>query len=75
MNAKFDPYREYLVVETDTVWPEACAAVPEAERARIEAALHADPQNAAELDYVRLPTGFCRQITVTAEDLERVRRG
>jgi len=73
MNAKFDPYREALVVETNIVWPDQWAAIPEAERARIEARLHADPQNASQLQYVRLPTGFCRQITVTAEDLERVR--
>ena len=72
MNANFDPYREALVVETDTVWPDQCA-LSEAERAGIEARLHADPQNASQLEYVRLPTGFCRQITVTAEDLERMR--
>ncbi len=73
MNPNFDPYREALVVETDTVWPDQHAAIPDAERARIEARLHADPQNASQLEYVRLPTGFCRQITVTAEDLERVK--
>jgi hypothetical protein len=74
MNAKFDPYREALVVETDTIWPDECPPLSEAERARIEARLHADPQNASQLEYVRLPTGFCRQIAVTAEDLERVKQ-
>ena len=73
MNKDFDPYREALVVETNTVWPDEVATVPAADRMRIETRLHADPQNAAKLDYVRLPTGFCRQITVTAEDLERVK--
>jgi len=72
MNANFDPYREALVVETNTVWPDACAPRSEAERAQVEARLHADPQNASQLEYVRLPTGFCRQITVTAEDIERL---
>ena len=70
----FDPYREALVVETSTVWPDEVAAlVPAAERARIEDRLHADPAAAAELEYVRLYTGFCRQITVTAADVQRVK--
>lgn len=73
MPDKFDPYREALVVETDTVWPEDLAATEPADRAEIEAALHADPENCAALEYVRGHTGFCRQITVTAEDVERVR--
>lgn len=76
MNANFDPYREALVVETNTIWPEDLAAaknLPQPERERIETRLHADPQNAGQLEYLRLPTGFCRQITVTAEDLERVK--
>jgi hypothetical protein len=72
MNANFDPYREALVVEIDTIWPEEFAALSPAERDRVEARLHADAQNAAQLEYVRLPTGFCRQITVTPEDVQRV---
>ncbi len=72
MNANFDPYREALVVETNTLWPEEVAGVSPAERERIEARLHAEAQNVAQLEYVRLPTGFCRQITLTAEDLQRV---
>jgi hypothetical protein len=71
MNANFDPYREALVVETNTLWPAEFAGLSQADRERIEARLHADAQNAAQLEYVRLPTGFCRQITVTAEDLQR----
>jgi hypothetical protein len=47
--------------------------VPPAERSRIEERLHADAQHAKQLDYVRLHAGFCRQITVTAEDLERLK--
>ena len=39
----------------------------------IEARLHASPQEAAEMDYTRLHTGFCRDITVTAADVERVK--
>jgi len=68
----FDPYREALVVETSTIWPEEYEDWSAADRARIEQRLHAKPQDAADLDYVRQHTGFCRQITVTEQDLERV---
>jgi hypothetical protein len=72
MPDKYDPYRDALVVETATVWPEELAAVPEDRREKIAARLHADPQRAAHLDYVRLHAGFCRRITVTADDMARV---
>lgn len=68
----FDPYREALVVEMSTIWPEEYEHIPPAERHRLEQLLHGRPQEAAEMDYVRLHTGFCRQITVTPEDLERI---
>lgn len=70
----FDPYREALVVESTTVWPAVLEGAPssEAERAQIATRLHADPARAAELEYVRLPVGFLRKITVTAADLERL---
>ena len=73
MAGQFDPYREALVVETATVWPEELAGPDPADRGRMEARLHADPQQAAELEYVRLPTGFCRRITVTREEFERLK--
>lgn len=69
----FDPYREALVVEEQTIWPEEFDNWDETDRQRIGARLHADPQAAGDLDYVRLHTGFCRQITVTSDDLERVK--
>jgi hypothetical protein len=68
----FDPYREALVIETSTIWPEEYEDWSAADRGRIEQLLHAKPQDAADLDYVRQHTGFCRQITVTEQDLERV---
>jgi len=71
MNENFDPYREALVIETKTNWPDQLSAVPPADRQRIESALHADAQQAAQLEYVRLHAGFCRQITVTPDDLDR----
>jgi len=72
MADKFDPYREALVVETETVWPEGLAELSPKERRTVETRLHAEAQHAAELEYVRLPTGFGRRITVTAQDLERL---
>ncbi len=70
----FDPYREALVVETRTIWPDEFDTIDEAERERIEQLLHAQPQLCAELDYTRLHTGFCRDITVTQADLDRLAR-
>ncbi|MCU0960204.1 MAG: hypothetical protein MUF48_08875 [Pirellulaceae bacterium] len=75
MADKFDPYREALVVETATVWPVSVAATADAgQRAEIEPLLHADPAACSHLEYVRVHTGFCRRITVTAEDLARLAR-
>lgn len=71
----FDPYREALVVEQHTHWPEDYADWSDADRGRVEALLHASPEEAADLDYVRQHTGFARVITVTPEDLERVSVG
>jgi hypothetical protein len=67
----FDPYREALTIESQTVWPSDLADAPQdpLERAAIERRLHADPARAAELEYVRLHAGFIRRITATAADL------
>jgi hypothetical protein len=69
---KFDPYREALVIETTTVWPPEYDDLEPVQRQRIEQALHADPASCAQLEYVRVHTGFCRQITVTEADMARV---
>ena len=72
MPDKFDPYREALVVEVCTVWPAELAELPEVDRLRVETALHADPARASQLTYRRVHTGFCREITVTDQDLARM---
>jgi hypothetical protein len=69
----FDPYREALVVETATLWPDGLAKVDPTRRERIAQQLHAQPEKAAGLEYIRLHSGFCRQITVTPEDLQRIK--
>ena len=72
MANEFDPYREALVQETTTIWPDDFDDIEPAERARVAEQLHADPQSASELEYIRLHSGFARQITVTTADVERV---
>lgn len=72
MGEPFDPYRDALVVEQVTVWPDQFAQIEAEQRRRIEQQLHEQAKDAAELEYVRLHAGFCRRITVTAADLERL---
>ena len=72
MGNAFDPYREALVVENHTVWPDDYEDWSAADKARAETLLHNSPREAAELDYVRQHTGFARVIPVTPADLERV---
>lgn len=72
MADKFDPYREALVMEQWTEWGPEFDHMEPAEKQRIAAALHADPEHAANLEYVRTHTGFCRRITVTGDDVSRV---
>ena len=68
----FDPYREALVVEATTVWPPEYDDWDPAKRYRLEAQLHAAPAEAADLEYIRMHTGFRRQINVTPADIERL---
>jgi hypothetical protein len=68
----FDPYREALVMETETIWPDQFADLPTAEKVKLEQQLHAKPDACGHLEYVRTHTGFCRQITVTEADVQRL---
>ena len=72
MADKFDPYREALVMEEETVWPVEFNEVAEEDRSRLERKLHDSAEKAALLDYVRTHTGFRRRITVTGEDYARI---
>jgi hypothetical protein len=73
MATEYDRYREALVIETYTIWPEDFDGLDPAQRMQIEQRLHAEPEKAAELRYERLHSGFARVITVTPEDLARTR--
>lgn len=72
MADQFDPYREALVLETDTVWPDDYDGWEFTRKSEISRRLHAEPDQASHLEYVRLHSGFCRRIYVTPEDLSRV---
>ena len=68
----FDPYRDALVVENHTVWPEEYEDWSRGDKVRVELLLHGSPREASDLDYVRQHSGFARVITVAPADLERV---
>ncbi len=72
MANEYDKYREALVLETTTIWPDELAHVAASDRRQLERRLHAEPESAAQLEYVRLHSGFNRQITVTPADIERL---
>ncbi len=76
MPDKFDPYREALVVEEKTIWSDGetdlAAELSDQQRTDLARRLHADPASCGNLEYVRVHTGFCRQITVTRDDLSRL---
>ena len=69
MASKFDVYREALVMEEHTVWPDG---VEVADKAITHRALHDSADQCGAIEYVRTHTGFCRKITATAEDIQRV---
>ena len=68
----FDSYREALVMEELTIWPDDFDDIEPSERQRLEKLLHASAEESAEMTYRRMHTGFLRQITVTQTDLQRV---
>ncbi|MDE0938371.1 MAG: hypothetical protein OSA43_00290 [Pirellulales bacterium] len=68
----FDPYREALVMEKVTVWGEFTKQFDSVEQEQIALKLHTAAEDACELEYERTHTGFCRVITVTEDDLQRL---
>lgn len=72
MGNTFDPYREALVMEQVTLWASLAERFDPAEQERIAAELHTAAEDACELEYQRTHTGFCRVITVTEDDLQRL---
>jgi hypothetical protein len=73
MSNEFDPYREALVMETFTIWPDEFDGWDQSQRATVELRLHAEPEKAAQLTYERQHSGFSRVITVTSDDIARIK--
>lgn len=69
---KFDPRVDSLVVETRTVWGDDLRDLSDDDRKWLAIAIHQKPQLAAHVQYERAHTGFTREITVTAADVERL---
>ena len=71
---KYDPRLETLVMERRTRFDAECGALAPADRAWLSARLHARPDEAGSLEYVRTATGFARTLTATRADVERLYR-
>ncbi len=69
---KFDPRLESLVMETRTLWDPSVGKLSADDRQWLSSALHRDPDKASKISYERSHTGFCREITVTADDIARL---
>jgi hypothetical protein len=69
---EYDPYREALVLETETIWPSDCEDWDAGKKSSVATQIHSEPAKASKLEYVRLHSGFCRRIYVTPDDLARV---
>lgn len=68
----FDPRLESLVVETLTKWgPDAAGLGPD-DKLAVSRAIHAHPELASHIVYERTHTGFIREITVSASDIEKL---
>ena len=59
--------------ERRTIIADELAELDNAARARIAQRLHAEPDKAADVNYERMHTGFARIVTVTADDVARVK--
>ncbi len=69
---KFDPRIDSLVVETKTHWGEDTADLSDEDRKWLARAIHEKPHLASSIHYERTHTGFTREITITAADIERL---
>ncbi len=70
----FDPRIDALVIEKKTDWDPAIGTLSDTDKSWLALAVHAAPAQAAMIHYERMHTGFCREITVTVADVERIYR-
>ena len=71
---KYDPRLETLVMERRTRFDAECGDLSTADRRWLADRLHAAPETAGSLEYVRTATGFARTVTATRADVERLYR-
>lgn len=69
---KFDGRVDALVVETRTTFADELRDLSDDDRHWLATAIHQKPHLASQVKYERAHTGFSREITVTAADLERL---
>lgn len=69
---KFDARLDSLVVETKTEWADDVAELSQEDRLWLARAIHEKPRLATRIHYERTHTGFTREITITAADIERL---
>jgi hypothetical protein len=69
---KYDPRVDSLVMETRTFWDPETAKLKSEDKEWLAHAVHLTPAKATKVQYERSHTGFTREITVTAADVERL---
>ncbi|MFV0445207.1 MAG: hypothetical protein ACK5Q5_16645 [Planctomycetaceae bacterium] len=69
---KFDPRVDSLVVETKTIFGDDMRDLSDEDRRWLAVAIQRKPHLASQVKYERTHTGFTREITVTAADIERL---
>ena len=72
MADKFDPYREALIVEVETQWPEEYDDWEPGERARVERLLHQTPEQARSWSTCERTRVSAGGFVVTPDDIARV---
>jgi len=68
----YDARIDSLVMEHLTNWDPSLGNLSEEDKRYLATALHAAPKLASKIKYERTHTGFTREITVTAADVERL---
>lgn len=69
---KYDPRLESLVMETKTFWDDSVSDLSEEDRETVAREIHKAPQLADKINYERSHTGFTREVTVTAETIQKL---
>lgn len=67
----FDDRLDSLVTEIRTRRDETVVNLPAVEMAALASWGHARPRLVTSVAYERTPTGFCRTVTFSAEDIEK----